>query len=100
MRYKMHVDNRTLAAVSRVPAVARPVRQKAGRVRTLARRAAPKRTGAGARSISVVRWYDKATQTVAYRVSWDRAHFYMLFSEVGTNKIRAREFMRRAAEQV
>jgi HK97 gp10 family phage protein len=99
-RIDSHITHQTLAAVSRSQAVARPTRQKANRLRKLARQNAPKRTGAGARSISVIRWYDQRTQMVAFRVSWDRRHFYMLFPEVGTNKISARRFLQRAAEQV
>lgn len=100
MRTKMTATPRDYAAVTRIPSVARPTRQKANRVRMLSRRAAPKRTGGGARSISVVRWYDKTTQTVAFRISWDRRHFYMIFPEEGTSKMSARHFMKRAAAQV
>ncbi len=57
---------------------------------------APKRTGAGARSI-------RAEYAVAadggreVRVSWDRDHFYMSFAEFGTEHQRATPFLRPAA---
>jgi HK97 gp10 family phage protein len=101
MKVVMHsLDRRTLAAVSRTPAVTKGVRQGANAVRRIARRGAPKRTGAGARSIAVQRWYDKPTGMVTFRVTWDRSHFYMIFNEDGSRTNRARHFLRQAAEQV
>lgn len=88
------------AAISRVPSVTKQTRSAANSVRRVARRKAPKRTGAGSRSISVQRWYDKDTRVVSFRVTWDRAHFYMLFSEDGTGKVRAKHFLRDAAREV
>lgn len=100
MKARIKFNRAELAAITRTPVVTKRVRQEANLVRKLARRAAPKRTGAGARSIGVQRWYDTATKTVAFRVTWDRKHFYMIFVEDGTHKVRARHFLRGAGETV
>ena len=63
----------------------------------VARRAAvnaPKRTGAGAKSIDHEVGYDARGLWV--RISWDRPHFYMSFHELGTSEITARPFLRPA----
>jgi HK97 gp10 family phage protein len=86
------------SAVSRVPEVRQQVRRVAVQVRDEARRQAPKRTGAGARSIrALVRTMPDGSQE--YRVTWDRDHFYMRFSEFGTKNKRARPFLTPAAER-
>lgn len=54
--------------------------------------AAPRDTGEGAGSIRAEVVDDEV------RVSWDRTHFYMLFSEVGTSKMNARPFLRPALD--
>ena len=57
---------------------------------------APKRTGAGAASISAEMGEDGDG---AYdRVTWDAAHYYMFFQEVGTSKMSARPFLRPALD--
>lgn len=57
---------------------------------------APKRTGAGARSIRAE--YAAAVDGGReVRVSWDRDHFYMSFAEFGTEHQRATPFLRPAA---
>jgi HK97 gp10 family phage protein len=57
---------------------------------------APKRTGAGARSIGHELVHEGGGWTA--RVAWDRLHGYMRFPEGGTRYIQAQRFMRRAAE--
>ncbi len=57
---------------------------------------APKRTGAGARSIRA-EYATAADGGREVRVSWDRDHFYMGFSEFGTEHQRATPFLRPAA---
>lgn len=61
-----------------------------------ARAAAPRRTGAGAESISHEVGTDSTGAFV--HVSWDRDHFYMLFHEIGTSKTPARPFLRPALD--
>lgn len=61
-----------------------------------ARVLAPKRTGAGARSIHHEIGQDPGGPFV--RVSWDRRHFYMSFHEFGTSEQNATPFLRPAAE--
>ncbi len=57
---------------------------------------APKRTGAGARSIRA-EYAAAAGGGREVRVSWDRDHFYMGFAEFGTEHQRATPFLRPAA---
>ncbi len=57
---------------------------------------APKRTGAGARSIRA-EYATAADGGREVRVSWDRDHFYMGFAEFGTEHQRATPFLRPAA---
>ncbi len=57
---------------------------------------APKRTGAGARSIRA-EYATAADGSREVRVSWDRDHFYMSFAEFGTEHQRATPFLRPAA---
>jgi hypothetical protein len=92
------------AALTQLPQVKREVRKGAARVRTDARRGAPKRTGAGARSIGVASTYDRATKTVGFKVTWDRKHFYMGFYNNGAvfasgRRIRAQQFLEEAARK-
>jgi HK97 gp10 family phage protein len=56
---------------------------------------APKRTTAGARSITHEIGFD--TDGAFVRVSWDRRHFYMQFHELGTSQKNATPFLRPAA---
>jgi hypothetical protein len=100
-------DPKVLAALSQAPSVAKQVRRTAAQVRTAARKPgrAPRRTGAGAKSIQVKRVYDRASKRVGFRVSWDRDHYYMRFHESGAQlpnggRIRARHFLREAADEV
>jgi HK97 gp10 family phage protein len=88
------------AALSQRREVAQQVRRVAAEVRDEARRLAPKDTGAGAKSIRVVRDFDRQSRAVTYRVSWDKTHFYMGFHEFGTSTQPARPFLRPAAEKV
>lgn len=57
---------------------------------------APKSTGAGAASIHC-EVTTEGGEAVA-RVSWDAAHFYMYFHEVGTSRMSARPFLRPALD--
>ena len=59
--------------------------------------AAPKLTGAGAKSIHHEIGGDERGTYV--RVSWDRKHWYMQFREFGTSHENAAPFLRPAAEK-
>lgn len=85
------------ADVKTDPAVAAELLQVGDRVARLAADLAPKRTGAGARSIHAE--LAGAAGDPEVHVSWDRTHFYMLFAEVGTEHERAEAFLRRAANE-
>lgn len=56
-----------------------------------ARADAPKRTGAGARSIRSEFELDGTEPTV--RISWDQDHYYLRFHELGTRYLPARPFL-------
>ena len=104
MRYRLN-QSEIDALASRTPAIAGELRRRANRIRTVARRNAPKKTGALARSIGVQKTYDSRSRSVSYKVAWDKAHFYGLFHENGWtdrggNRHSGREFLTRAAEQV
>jgi HK97 gp10 family phage protein len=70
------------------------VKRAADAVASNARRRAPKDTGAGAASIQAV------AHGQEFRVSWDAAHDYMQFVELGTRKRSARPFLRPAVTDV
>lgn len=59
-----------------------------------AQQLAPKRTGAGARSIHVEAVLDGDMWEA--RASWDQEHYYMRFHEMGTRKMGAHPFLRPA----
>jgi HK97 gp10 family phage protein len=59
---------------------------------------APRRTGAGARSIHAEVITEGSHRFVA--VSWDRRHFYMGFQELGTANMRPHPFLRPAASSI
>jgi hypothetical protein len=62
-------------ALTQVPEVRRQTRRAAAALRDEARPKLLRDTGAGARSVRVVsKFVDGANE---YRVSWDRAHWYM-----------------------
>jgi HK97 gp10 family phage protein len=61
-----------------------------------ARKDAPKKTGAGARSIHKEP-IEEDGGVVGYSVSWDTEHDYMRFHELGTEDMPARPFLRPAA---
>lgn len=58
---------------------------------------APRRTGAGAASIHAET--DLAPAGWQVRISWDQRHYYLTFSEVGTEHMHARPFLRPALER-
>lgn len=61
-------------------------------------RAAPKDSGAGAKSIHAEEFIDEHGYP-ASRIGPDSAHFYMVFHEFGTEKMPAHPFMRPAAKK-
>ncbi|HEX6498697.1 MAG TPA: hypothetical protein VF054_06650 [Micromonosporaceae bacterium] len=70
------------------------VRDVGDQVARLAAYLAPKRTGAGAASIHAEMVVDDAV------VSWDRLYDYMRFQEDGTKYVRAKHFLKHAAESM
>lgn len=79
------------------PAVSRELLKDGWLVAEVAASLAPKRSGAGARSIraELVRGSDEPE----VRVSWDRSHFYMGFAELGSVHQRAEPFLRAAVNR-
>lgn len=80
-------------AVEATAQVDEDLRSRAEIVAAIARRRAPRNTGAGADSIHAERFDGRP----GYGVSWDRAHDYMRFPEFGTIYIPAQAFLRGAA---
>lgn len=83
-----------LRELMRTEEVQAQVRIAAEAVAAQARRDAPKDTGAGAASIHAERDGD------GYQVSWDEAHAYMEYVELGTRERRPRPFLRPAGTKV
>lgn len=71
------------------------LKSAADAVAEAAKRRAPRRTGRGADSIRAER-----TGPTDFKVSWDQKHFYMQFAELGTEKERARPFLRPALDSI
>lgn len=89
-----------ITALTRVPEVAKQVREAAVVIRDDARRRAPVRTGALRRSIKVERAFDETTRRVSYHVGWDRRiAFYGPLVELGTEDTAARPHLRPAADE-
>lgn len=87
-------------AISRTPTVTRGTRRYAADLRTVARSYAPKRTGKGARSITINRTTTPQGVT-GFKVSWTKDRFYMLFQEEGTDHgIVGKHFLLRAARVI
>lgn len=85
-------------AMTRTPQVRTETRRVAAKVRNEARRRAPKRTGAGAKSIRASSKVVDGAQE--FRVSWDTDHFYLGFFENGARNVRKRPFLKPAAESI
>lgn len=66
------------------------------RVAAIARAGAPKRTGAGAASIRPETVLEPDGWSV--RVSWDQAHDYMRFHDLGSRTIAPRRFLETALD--
>lgn len=92
----VRVNRAELARVAALPGVGAALRDVGDQVAERAAAAAPKDSGEGARSIRAELSDDRGLPVV--RVSWDRAHFYMLFHEVGTSRKSARPFLRPALD--
>jgi hypothetical protein len=73
-------------ALTRVPEIKKQTRRVAAVVRNLARPQLLRDTGAGARSVKVVQRTVGGAQE--YRVSWDKAHFYMSFHQHNLDVLR------------
>lgn len=84
--------------IRRIPQRNRQVQQRmedsAEAIARLAAILAPKLTGALAASIQAEEQGDGS-----WRVSWDKAHFYGIFQELGTEHNRAQPFLRPAAKR-
>jgi HK97 gp10 family phage protein len=74
---------------------AEALRPAADAVAEAAKARAPRRTGKMADSIHAER-----TGPAEYKVSWDKDHWYGVFSEVGTEKEAARPFLRPALDSI
>ena len=86
------VDEAAVRALGTDPQVEAMLADLGGRVAGVAAGLAPHRTGAGAASIRP----DLAPGGV--RVSWDGAHHYMFFQDLGTKYVTAKHFLERALD--
>jgi HK97 gp10 family phage protein len=84
--------------LSRTAEIRNTVERVADTIADDARRRAPKDTGEGARSIHAERSEKDGHET--WHVSWDEEHDYMTYQEFGTVNMRARPFLRPAADSI
>lgn len=83
-----------IKALERDSAVVRETRIIAARMAARAAAGAPRHSGQGAASIHG----DAGTDPAEAVVSWDQAHFYMIFQEEGFHSNPGRHFLRRTFE--
>lgn len=93
----VQVNLAEVAALKAGPAMRSVLLEAGQQVAVAAANLAPKRTGAGARSIRAELVTVNGIPEV--RVSWSRDAFYMAFAELGTEHQRAEPFLRPAASQ-
>lgn len=107
---QLDLDHRALEAATLGPAYERLALDVGDEIASRARSMARKNTGAGAQSIhaelhrgtdssAFAGTYDPGTDEPIVYVGWDQAHFYMLFSEEGTEAEAAQPALRPALEQ-
>lgn len=90
------LNQAAIDALASDPAVLAAVRAEVAEPVAAAMRAgAPKRTGAGARSIHV----EDLPDGPGFAVGWDPEHWYLRLAETGSEHQPARPFARPAAEQ-
>jgi HK97 gp10 family phage protein len=83
---RLVLDTKALDAMLGAPQTAAEVHAVADAVAGLARGFAAKDTGAGAASIAA---RPSRRRRASYVVSWDKAHRYMIYPEVGTRFMEA-----------
>jgi len=86
-RVRVFIDMGAVREVCREPEARNTAQEYGDRIAEAARGFAAKDTGAGAASITAV--VTDYGETVEADVSWDEAHHYMYFDEVGTYKMAA-----------
>jgi HK97 gp10 family phage protein len=96
MAVRVQVDERAIADLLSDPQVVAAIGEVADRAAGVIAARAPRRTGRGAASIHAEPDQDLPG---AFRVSWDRDHFYMSFQNDGTGHQRARHFVEDALSQ-
>lgn len=95
-RIRVNLDGAAIAAIQDSAGMKAVLQDAGDVVADIAARLAPKRSGAGAESIHAE--VLAQPEGIAALVSWDPDHFYMLFSEIGTEHQVARPFLRPALE--
>lgn len=109
-RIRWEPDLAAIAAVGYEPYIDDMLEDVGGLVADAAARQAPRESGSGAASIHVevhrgssdafASTYSPETDEPIAYVSWDQDHYYMLFSEVGTEDETPRPFLLPALDQV
>jgi hypothetical protein len=84
-------DQAAIARLAESPAVRTAILDAGQSLVPGAQSRAPKDTGGGAFSIYAEPVLDEGEWTA--RVSWDREHYYMSFSQLGTRSLPARPFL-------
>jgi HK97 gp10 family phage protein len=88
-----------IKALTQVPEIKRQVRVVAREVQKMAKKNAPRQTGALRRSIKVENVFERGH--VFYRVGWDkRVAFYGPLVELGTEDTPAQPHLRPAADEI
>jgi HK97 gp10 family phage protein len=98
MSYTIDFDEKAIAKLATSEAVMDAMAESGNLDEIVAemRRLAPHDTNKGAESIN----WELDESGEFFRISWDKAHFYMYFSEVGTVLVPARPFMRPVADRL
>jgi len=93
---RVNVDEKALRRLIESQGIEAALTRVGDQVAERAAQAAPKDSGEGARSIRAEVAHDEDGPHV--NVSWDKAHFYMAFHELGTSRMSARPFLRPALD--
>lgn len=96
MTFRLEFNEAALQQLAASSAIVAGLQRVGDQVADRAAASAPKLTGEGAASIHC-EVESEGGKPVA-KVTWDRDHFYMLFSEIGTSEMPARPFLRPALD--
>lgn len=93
---RVHIFSSRVKALEHDPRVVAQTGRNAAEVARRIAARAPRDTGAGASSIHA----EPDPQGRGFRVGWDKAHFYLSFAELGTERQPATPFARPVADEI